>query len=49
MVNDVGFRAFIRAAVVVSTEVDVNLPILELLLRQGKRMTAAVAKQQPSK
>lgn len=49
MVDDVCLWAFIRAAVVVSTEVDVNLPILELLPRQGKRMTAAVAKQQPPK
>ena len=49
MVDDVGLRAFIRAAVVVGTDVDVNLPILEFLPGQGKWMAAAVAKQQPSK
>ena len=49
MVDDVCLWAFMRAAVVVSTEVDVNLPILELLPRQGKRMAAAVTEQQPSK
>ena len=44
MVDDVGLWAFIRAAVVVSTEVDVHLSILKLLPGQGKRMTAAVTK-----
>ena len=49
MVDDVGLRAFIRAAVVVSAEVDVHHPILEFLPGQGQRMTAAVTKQQPTK
>ena len=49
MVDDVGLRAFIRAAVVVSAEVDVHHPILEFLPGQGQRMAAAVTKQQPTK
>ena len=49
MVDDVGFRAFIRAAVVVGAEVNVHLPILELLPGQGKWMAVAVAKQQTPK
>ena len=45
MVDDVGLWAFIRAAVVVGAEVDIHLPILELLPGQGQRMTAAIAEQ----
>ena len=45
MVDDVGLGTFIRAAVVMGAEVDVRLPILELLPGQGQRMTAAVAEQ----
>ena len=45
MVDDVGLGTFIRAAVVMGAEVDVNLPILELLPGQDQRMTAAVAEQ----
>ena len=43
MVDDVGLWAFIRAAVVVGAEVNVHLPVLELLPGQGQRMTAAIA------
>ena len=49
MVDDVGFRTFIWATIVVGAEVDIHLPILEFLLGQGQWMTAAVAKQQPPK
>ena len=49
MVYDVGLRTFIRAAVVVGAEVNIHLSVLELLPGQGKRMAAAVTKQQPSK
>ena len=42
MVDDVGLGTSIRAAVVVSAEVDVHLTILELLSGQCKWMTAAV-------
>ena len=45
MVDDMGLRAFIRVAVVVGAEVDIHLPILELLPGQGQRMTATVTKQ----
>ena len=43
MVDDVSPGALVRAAVVVGAEIDVHLPILELLSGQGHRMTAAVA------
>lgn len=43
MVDNVGLRTFVRSAVVVGTEVDVNLPILELLPGQGQWMATAVA------
>ena len=43
MVDDVGFRTFIRAAIVVGAEVDIHCPILELLPGQGQRVSAAVA------
>ena len=49
MVDDVGLWAFIRATVVVGAEVDVHLPILELLPGQGQRMAAAVTEQQSPK
>lgn len=49
MVDDVGLRAFVWAAVVVGAEVDIHLPILEFLSGQGQRMTVAVTEQQPSK
>ena len=45
MVDDVGLGAFIRTAIVMGTEVDIHLPILELLPGQGQRVTAAVAEQ----
>ena len=35
MVDDVSLGTFIRAAVVVGTEVDVHLPVLELLPGQS--------------
>ena len=49
MVNDMSLWTFIRAAVVVGAEVDINFPILELLPGQGQRMAAAVTEQQSSK
>ena len=49
VVDDVSFGAFIRAAVVVGTEVDVHFTTLDLLPGQGQRMTAAIAEQQSSK
>ena len=49
MVDDLGLGTFIRAAVMVGAEVDINLPILELFPGQGQRMTAAITKQQPPK
>lgn len=49
MVDDVSFGTFIRAAIVMGTEVDIHLAILEFLPGQGKRMAAAVAKQQSTK
>ena len=49
MVDDMCLGAFIRAAVVVGTEVDVHLPIFEFLPGQGQRMAAAVAEQQTTK
>ena len=45
MVDDMSLGAFVRAAVMVGAEVDIHLPILELLQGQGQRMTAAVTKQ----
>ena len=42
MVDNVGLGAFVRAAVMVGAEVDIHLPILELLPGQGQWMTAAV-------
>ena len=45
MVDDMSPGAFIRAAVVMGAEVDIHLPVLELLPGQGQRMTAAVTKQ----
>jgi hypothetical protein len=49
MVDNVGLRTFIRAAVVVGAEVNVHLPVFEFLPGWGQRMTAAVAKQHPPK
>ena len=49
LVDDVRLRTFIRTSVMVGTEVDIHLPILEFLSGQGQRMTAAVAEQQPPK
>ena len=49
MVDDVGLGTFIRAAVVVGTEVDINLPVLEFLPGQGKWIAAAVAKEYSTK
>ena len=36
MIDNVGLGALIRAAVVVGAEVDIHLPILELLPGQGQ-------------
>ena len=49
MVDDMGLGTFIWAAVVVGAEVDVHLPVLELLPGQGQRMATAVAEQHPPK
>lgn len=49
VIDDVGLWTFIRAAVVVGAEVDVRCALLQLLPRQGQRMTAAVAEQQSTK
>ena len=49
VVDDVSLGAFILAAIVVGAEVDIHLPVLELLPGQGQWMTAAVTEQQPSK
>ena len=49
VVDDVGLGTFIRTAVMVGAEVDINLPILELFPGQGQWMTAVVAKQQTPK
>ena len=49
MIDNVSFGALIRAAVVVSAEVNIDLPILELFPGQGQRMTAAVAKEYSTK
>ena len=49
MVDDVGLWAFIRAAVMVGAEVDINLPVLELFPGQGQWMTAVVAEKQSPK
>lgn len=43
MVDDMGLRTFVWAAVMVGAEVDINLPILKLFPGQGQGMTAAVA------
>ena len=42
MVDDVGLGAFVRTSVVVGAEIDVYLPVPELLPGQCQRMTAAV-------
>ena len=49
MVDDMGLGTFIRAAVMVGAEVDINLPIFEFLPGDGQRMTAAVTEQQSPK
>ena len=49
MVYDMGLGTFIRAAVVVGTEVDVHFTILEILPGQGKWIAAAVAKEYSTK
>ena len=49
MVDDVGLGTFLRAAVMVGAEVDINLPVLPLLPRQSQQMTAAVSEQQAPK
>ena len=41
MIDNVGFRTFIWAVVVVGTEVDISFPIFELLPGQRQGMTAA--------
>lgn len=45
MVDDMGLRTFVWAAVMVGAEVDIHLPILEPLSGQCQRMTAAIAEQ----
>lgn len=49
MVDDMGLGTFIRTAVMVGAEVDINLPIFEFLPGDGQRMTATIAKQQSPK
>ena len=49
MVDDVSPGALVRAAVVVGAEIDVHLPVLELLPGQGQWMAAAVAKENSTK
>ena len=49
MVDDMGLRTFVWAAVMVGAEVDINLPILELFPGQGQWMTAVVAEKQSPK
>lgn len=49
MVDDMSLGTFIRASIMVSAEVDIYFPILELLSGQGQRMTAAIAEQQSPK
>lgn len=44
MVDNVSSGAFIRSAAVVSAEVNIHLPVFELLPGQGQWMAAAVAK-----
>ena len=49
MVDNVSSGAFIRSAAVVSAEVNIHLPVLELLPGQGQWMAAAVAKENSTK
>ena len=49
MADDVGLRTIIRAAIVVGVEVNIHLPVLELLPGQGQWMAAAVTKEYSTK
>ena len=49
MVNDMSLWTFIRTTVVMSAEVDIHIPILELFPGQGQWMATAVAEKQSPK